>query len=92
MLPAGFPNPLLSGVINPLMAGGGNPFLRPNSAQPGAIQQNTTAEVVKKVFVKNIPPDVSDTFMELLLKVIVNCKKRNTDELGLWTPCKLEAN
>ena len=69
VLPAGFPNPLLPGMVNPLLPGMMNPLLRPTTSQPGATQPNSSAEVVKKVFVKNIPPDVSDTFMELLLKV-----------------------
>eukprot|EP00331_Platyophrya_macrostoma_P020680 CAMPEP_0176468914 /NCGR_PEP_ID=MMETSP0127-20121128/39426_1 /TAXON_ID=938130 /ORGANISM="Platyophrya macrostoma, Strain WH" /LENGTH=603 /DNA_ID=CAMNT_0017862673 /DNA_START=84 /DNA_END=1895 /DNA_ORIENTATION=+ len=68
VLPGGFPAPIIPGMMNPLMAGGANPFLRPAGTQPTTTQPTTTSEAVKKVFVKNIPPDVSDTFMELLLK------------------------
>lgn len=59
----------MAGVINPLLAGMSNPFLRANPAQQVGSQPAATTEVSKKVFVKNIPPDVSDTFMEFLLKV-----------------------
>lgn len=73
------PNPTIPTMPNPILGGifpGLIPGLIPGLVTPGVqTQQNPKSQqdnidpALKKVFVKNIPPEVPDTFMESILKV-----------------------
>lgn len=64
--PQAFPSLLnpggVAGMSNPLM---GNPMFPPGNFKP------EKSDALKKVFVKNIPNDVPDEFMESILRVFI---------------------
>lgn len=61
----GFPSILNPGVQNSM----GNPLLNPLFPPTGVKPEKSDA--LKKVFVKNIPNDVPDEFMESILRVFI---------------------
>lgn len=64
-------NPMMGGIFNPAMMGAG----MANMGQPGFQMnaQKSAADNVdpalRKVFIKNVPPEIPDSFMETILKV-----------------------
>ena len=62
--PQGFPS-----ILNPAQNSLGNPLLNPLFPPTGMKPEKSDA--LKKVFVKNIPNDVPDEFMESILRVFI---------------------